>query len=90
MIHLPQQGYSIIKGTPINLMVFHQYQIKLTNVKVLVKNNSLFIHYPSDHIIKIDDVPDEVVEQVKNDKVVEIWEINPITGSVVENYKATY
>ena len=90
MIKKKKKGYSIIKGSPINIMVFHQYQIKLTNIKVLVKNNSLFIHYPSDHIIKIDDVPDEVIEQVKNDKVVEMWEINPVTGSVVENYKATY
>lgn len=90
MIYLPHQGYSIIKGEPINLMVFHQYQIKLNNVKVLTKENSIFIHYPSDHILKIDDVPEEVISQIKKEKKVEMWEINPLTGRIVENYIATY
>jgi hypothetical protein len=90
MIYLPHQGYSILKGEPINLMVFHQYQIKLRNVKVLTKDDSLFIHYPSDHILKIDNVPKEVLLQINQDRKIEMWEIDPLTGRVVENYIATY
>jgi len=90
MIYLPEKGYSIIKGSPINIMVFHQYQIKITNVKVLTSGNDVFIHYPSDHILKIDNVPDKVIEQVKKEKKVEMWEISPVTGKIIENYIANY
>lgn len=89
MLQKPESGYTFLNGEPLNLIIFHQYQSYLENVKIILKEDKLLLHYFSDDVVEIKNISEELNKQIVEDKKIIVWEVSPFTGELLEKYEAT-
>ena len=85
----PHQGFStFISKDIVNIAVYHQYQVFLNSVKLIPSDNNILLHYPSDDVLLLKDIDKEILEKIKKDKKILVWELCPHTGDIMETYHA--
>lgn len=85
---MEEQHGDFINLNPPRLFIYEQKQNNINDVRIVIDKKDIQLHYPSDDIIVLKNINENILKNIIKNKKIEVFEIKSNSGNISNVYIA--